>query len=56
MKNSSDLWFDIEELSHFLKATFAIFFSRKWNDREKIQQKIYVQCAMRVAFHIFVCV
>lgn len=27
MKNSLDLWFDIEEHSYFLKASFAVFFS-----------------------------
>lgn len=36
MKNSLDLFFDIEQLCHFLRTSFALLVSCKWNDNEKI--------------------
>lgn len=35
MKNSLDLWFDIEEIPYFLRASFALFFPWQWSNREK---------------------
>lgn len=57
MKNSLDLWFDIEELSYFLRASFTQFFSWQWTIGKKSNRKYLLSMLWEYNFlMLWVCI